>query len=763
MRPPIVAPPAAPRLVPLEVVLNGANVGNWLLLQTPNGFHAPREALDAWRVNTRDSGQRLVFQQENWYALSAVDGYEAKFDPLRQSVELKFAPTAFLATHLGKETHEPPPVSASAPAGFLNYDLSWSHSNQRGVAPSRELGALTEAGFTSALGVLTSSFLGRHVQGAGLAGSSLWRRLETTFARDLPEQRLSIRLGDSTTRAGLTGRPFYFGGIQIGRNFNLTPGFISQPLPLFTGSSSVPSTVELYINDALRQTMNVPAGPFTIENPMPISGDGQARMVVRDALGRETLITQPFFSHGELLEEDLSDWSFELGAVRNNLGLSNADYGERFVSGLYRRGLTKRVTVETRGEWSRNVQGLGLGFSLALPWQALGQASLAWSEHESWGRGLQGTLGSEYSSHRHAFSVQVQAATQHYRTVGLNDSMPPSRWQLSASYSHAHPRWGTFGLGLASLHTRERGRLSTASLSHSIRVGLRGSLNSVLTRVQGANSGSLFAISLMWPLDQQINTSAHVSHRNGQTDAYASASRGLQDDTGTGWRVLGGARNGSAMAEAGLYMQGQHHLFTADASASSAQQTLRLGSQGGMVFMDGQLFVSRPVQDSFALVHVSGLADVGVNFQGRERARTNSDGVALVTGLHAYSVNQVRLNPSDLPLSAEIESLEQAVVPRLRSATRLAFEVRSGRAALVVVRFSDGQSVPAGADIELLSDNRRFPVGRGGQTFITGLQSTEQLRLQWKGASCTMQLALAPEVPDDIARPAPLVCEGVSP
>lgn len=753
----------APRLMPLEVMLNGANVGSWLLLQTAEGFHAPREALNAWRLTPPTEGERLKFQQENWYALSAIEGYDAKFDPARQSLELRFAPTAFLTTRLTDEEQTLPPVGKAEPAAFFNYDLSWSHSRARGVRPSKELGALTEAGFTGSLGVLTSNFLGRHVQGAQTGTSAQWRRLETTFTRDFPEHKLSMRLGDTTSRTGLIGRPFYFGGIQIARNFDLAPGFISQPVPLLAGSSSLPSTVELYINDALRQTLNVPAGPFTIENPTPISGDGRARMVVRDALGRETLITQSFFSHGELLEAGLSDWSLELGAVRNGLGLRNADYGERFVAGLWRQGLNKRLTMEVRGEWGLQTRGLGVGFTQALPWQALGQASLALSEQEALGHGLQWSIGTEFGNAQQAFSLNAQGATARYRSVGLNDALPPPQWQLSGSFSHTHERYGTFGLGLAALQSRQQGRLDTYSLSHTVRMGAQGSLSTVLTRVQGASSGTLFAISLMWPLDRQINISTHLMHRSGQTDAYATASQGLRGDTGLGWRALGGSRSGSALAEGGLYLQGPSHLFTADGSSSSAQQALRLGTQGGLVLMGGRAFATRPVQDSFALVNVPGLADVGVSFQGRERARTDGHGVALVTGLQPYSANQVRLNPSDVPLSAEIDSLEQVVVPRRRSAITIGFAVRSGQAALITVRLQNGEPAPAGAEIEVSGDERLFPVGRGGQAFLTGLQHEHQLHLHWKGASCQMPLLVTRTAPDDIARPAPLVCKGVSP
>jgi outer membrane usher protein len=756
--------PPSPRLVPLEVVLNGANVGNWLLLHAPGGFYAAREALDAWRIRPRAEGERLNFQNENWYALSSIDGYVVQLNPARQAIELSFSPSAFVATQLTEAEQDAPALSTTAPALFVNYDLNWNHTRTSGIAPSKELGALTELGFTSQLGVLTSSFLGRHVENTNIGQSGAqWRRLETTFTRDFPDRKLSVRLGDTTTRTGLLGRQIYFGGIQLARNFDLAPGFISQPLPVISGSSSVPSTVELYINDALRQTLNVPAGPFTIQNPMPVSGDGRARMVVRDVLGRETVITQSFFTHAQLLEAGLSDWSVELGAVRNNLGVASADYGERFAAGLWRYGLSKRLTMEAHGEWGENTRGLGVGISQALPWQALGQASLAWSEQDGMGRGLQWTIGGEYGNAAQAYTLQAQGATPGYRTVGLNNTMDPPRWQMAGSFSHTHERFGTFGLGLARLNSRQQGTLSTYSLSHSLRVGLQGSLNFVFTQLSGATSGKLFAVSMLWPLENQINTALQVMQRNGQTDAYASASQGLRADTGLGWRVLGGTRNGRALSEGGIYLQGTRQLLTADASMSAGQQSLRLGTQGGFVLMGGRLFASRPVHESFALVDV-GVPDIGLTFQGREQTRTDAQGQALLVGLQPYNTNSVRLNPSDLPLSAEIDSLEQVTVPRLRSAVRLNFPVRMGQAALLTVLLRDGQPAPAGAEIERLGDAaKRFPVGRGGQAFVTGLQSEQQLRLHWNNASCLMSLTLPPGSPDDVARPKPLVCEGVSP
>ena len=80
---------------------------------------------------------------------------------------------------------------------------------------------------------------------------------------------------------------------------------------------------------------------------------------LRDVLGRETVIVQPFFTHASLLEEGLSDWSLEAGATRRNLGLDNANYGEGFASGIWRRGISNEFTLEGRGEVARRRSSAG--------------------------------------------------------------------------------------------------------------------------------------------------------------------------------------------------------------------------------------------------------------------------------------------------------------------------------------------------------------------------------------------------------------------
>lgn len=749
------------RLVPLEVTINSTQGGNWILLERNGELYAPAEAFDEWRVNRKPETPAILYRGQNWYALNSVPGFKAQFDFSSQSVALLFSPAAFASTRLSSEVINRPALSPIEPALFVNFDANLTSTSLRGGPHLHEFGMLTELGFSNRWGVFSSSYLAQNPSNPTPTTPRSWRRLETSYNIDFPSKNLSLRLGDSSTRSGLWGSSVYFGGIQLSRNFGLTPGFISQPIPSLSGTASAPSTIELYINDALRQVSNVPTGPFAIDNFPLITGGGNARIVVRDVLGRETVVVQPFFTHADLLEQGLSDWSIEAGAVRRNLGGINAEYGKSFASGMLRYGINRNFTLESRAEVSSSLQNAGIGASYTLPWETLGQTAVVLSRDKSLGSGHHWILNVQRDNLQHAFAMRISAASRNYRHIGLDVNTLPNRSEFSAYYSYQADSRSSLGIALARISTYDRGTLSSYNANYSIRLDKNSTLTFTATRVTGSSSGTSVGLSLTVPLDGQLVWASSITRKPDQTEGYTSISKGLRTETGLGWRALSGVREGAGYAEGGLYYQGSKALLTADVSAATAQKTLRLGAQTALVFMDGRLFSSRRIQDSFALVEVPGYSNVGVGFQGSTLTRTNNEGVALLPRLLAYQNNSIRLNPSELPINAELDTIEQIAVPAARSGVKVVFPVRSGRGALVRIVLDDGEPAPAGAQIELIGDKQEFFVARRGEAFITGLQAKNNLRLRWNGASCSFAVELPPGQTDEIARIGPVSCPGI--
>lgn len=758
----VVLPAGAVRLVPLEVSVNGAGQGNWMLMEHAGELYAPSDAFEEWRIAPPAGTQTVAYQNRTWIRLAAIPGFAAQWNPANQSVELRFNPAEFAQTHLKLAMSETLTLSPALTAAFVNYDISQSASSGPGAPRSSELGALVELGVTSGLGVVTGSFVGRDLAGSG--SGATWRRLETTFTRDFPDSNVTLRLGDAATRGGLAGRINYFGGVQLARNFALSPGLLTQGVPVIAGQSAAPSTVELYVNEALRQTAQVPAGPFTFENFPLLTGSGQARMVVRDLLGRETVIEQSFFSHSDLLREGLSDWSVEAGALRNNLGLENADYGPRFASGLLRYGLNRRLTLEGRAVASARTQGATAGVTLQLPGEMLGQFAAAASAGDAETgrlRGRQWLAGIERWGVHHGFSLRGEFASRDFRQLGVASEFA-YRSQISASYSYAGGKRGSLALAFARSERFDEAALNTVTANYTLPLNARSSLTFNASRVSGALSANSVSVYLTLPLGDHGSYQGNVSSRDGRGEAYLSASQPLTQDNGWGWRALARTSSDTPGGEAGVYYQGGKGLVTADVSRTDDFNYLRLSAQGGLVFAGGGVFAARKVQESFALVEVPGYADVGVGFQGSIQARTNADGQALLTRLMPFRRNGIQLDPNELPISAELDSIEQTVVPAWRGGVRATFPVRVGRGALVRIVLDDGEPAPAGAEVKIDGDDKAFFVARRGEAFVTGLKPSNALVLEWNGQRCRMRIELPPGSVDELARVGPVACGGVA-
>ncbi len=753
------------KLMPLEVTVNGAAAGTWLLVERGGVLYAPQEALDEWRVKPEPAAQALALQGSRYWALPSVPGYQGRLEPTTQSLALTFSPEAFAATRLGAERQPRLVLDPVLPSVFVNYDLSYGRSMLKNAPSLDNLGVLGEVGISRELGVFTTSFAGRNLTSDRALGSGAsLTRLESTFVKHWPDLQQTLRLGDGATRVSLMGRPTYFGGVQWGSNYGLSPGFVTQPQPTLRGLSSAPSTVELYVNDVLRQVSSVPSGPFALENLPALTGSGEARLVVRDLLGRETVVVQSFFANPQLLAAGLNDWSVSAGRLREGLGSTDSRYGAAFGSGHWRHASSNALTWEATGEASRDQRLASLGLVAGLPWQTLGRVGVGGSDADA-GRGRQWLLGLDKQVASAGMAIQAQGASSGFRWLG--QSAPAPRLQVAGNLSYLSTSRGAFGLGFAQVQTHAWAglagtRVSTTTANYSVRLGERATLNLTLSKVLTGAQGTAAGLTLVLPLDRRVISTASVQQRGSQHDVLLSASRYQDDEQPVGWRVLGGRQRELERAEGGLYYSGRRGQLSADLSSSPDQTALRLGANGALVWAENQFFASQRLDESFALVQVAGYGDIGVGLGSTPLTRTNAQGYALLPRLAPHQRNAIRLDPSDVPVGAELDSIEQLSVPPGRSAVKVVFPVRSGRAALLRLLLDDGQPVPPGATLSLAGDKDVFYVARRGEAFVTGLQAYNQLVLTWQGQRCALRVSLPASTVDDVIRLAPQTCTGVT-
>lgn len=742
-------------VLPVEVTVNGGAGGIWPIVSRDGLLYAPADAFAKWRLQIRPDTRAVDYRGFRYLPIAAVTGIEMKLDPSKGTLELSVPAGAFTATRLSRELTSVLPRTPVVPAVFVNYDLNYSRTD--GPVPTHGLGLLGEVGTSGGWGVLTQTFVASNVVNQANQGLT---RLETTFRHDFPDRGYTLSAGDGTLRTGLLGRNAYFGGLQFGTNFALAPYINRQPVPLIAGQTSTPSTVQLYVNDVLRQTNNVPAGPFAIDNIPALTGNGEVTVRVRDILGRETVITQPFVATADLLAPGLNDWSIEAGKLRENLGTTSWDYGTPFAAGMIRRGLTNTTTAEGRLELARGRSGLGLAGVHAVGADVLVRVGAMASRSDTLGAGRRWLLGLERLAYSGNMSFSVEGNSRNFRSLGEQDGDIPVRLQLAAQGSWALLS-GRIGLALAYQRLFDAHSVTTASLNYSIPLPRNSQLSLYYTRAFSATDAYTVGAIVTVPLERNTNTATSVQRQGGRTEFYSSATHSPDGPYGVGWRALV-AQQGGGRAEGGLNYLTPYGLFTAEGEVHSHETDLRLGTVGAAVWTQDELFVLPRFDTSAALVAVPGQPNVGVGIGAQKSAqRTDANGVALLSGLSAYQSNQVRLNPNDLPLSAEVDSLEQEVVPPYRSVAKLEFAVRGGKAALLTIVLDDGQPAPAGAMLRIDGDNEEFVVARRGEAYVTGLKDSNRLRLHWHGHECRLDVRLPPGTPD-ISRLGPLRCTGVA-
>ena len=132
-----------------------------------------------------------------------------------------------------------------------------------------------------------------------------------------------------------------------------------------------------------------------------------------------------------------------------------------------------------------------------------------------------------------------------------------------------------------------------------------------------------------------------------------------------GYQAYGTKGSNSAHEFAQLQYKSPSALLTAGADRSNRQTSLALEAQGSLSVVDGGLFASNTIYDSFAVVDTDGLAHIRVLNENRLVGRTNAAGRLLVPDLRSFDVNRLAIEPTDIPQDTSIDATTREVrLPR---------------------------------------------------------------------------------------------------
>jgi outer membrane usher protein len=721
------------REVLLDIQLNGHSINQTglVLVNQDNKIWINQQDLKSWRLtNQPENAQMIKHLGDTYIALEAISSITFQINEAQQSLQISAEPDQFTSTSIDVYQKPQATPQMTVAGGFLNYDFSVQHLHRR-----KTVSGLFEFGAFAHGGVLTNQLLSRD-----LTDPNSLVRLESTLTFDKPEQMASLRLGDTISRGGSWGRPVRLAGIQWGTNFATQPSFITFPMPSISGSTALPSTADVFVNNLQTYHQEVQSGPFSIRELPVITGQGEIRMVVRDLLGREQVISQSFYAAPNLLRRGLKDFSYELGFERNNFSINSYDYGRLLSAATLRQGITDQFTAETRGELGSKRQVLGLTGTFLLNQIGVSEIGVA-ASHSSKGLGGLAVLGIERLTQSLSFGARTIISSHQFSQSGFVIEDGPPLQQTTAHIGWRNSKLGSFGLGYIRQNNRNRPDAELINANYNKNLGYGWFLNlSVGKNLNGSQDHSL-GISLTYALGRRTSVNSNANWRsNGTNSAFVQLQQNLPLGDGFGYRVLAGVQ-GNERLEAALSMQNQYGTYRLEAGRTRSTNAYRATARGGLAFMGQQFFAARHLGDSFAVVRLPGYPGVQVYSENQPVARTDKSGMALIPRLRPFQQNRISIEQMDLPLNTQIKKLEKIAVPYFRSGYAIDFPLQEANDATLNIIDTNGKSLPAGTLVSIAGKNETFIVAFNGQVYLSNLDQENQIVATFPDAStCAFEM-----------------------
>ncbi|MEI9429834.1 fimbria/pilus outer membrane usher protein [Mesorhizobium sp. Cs1299R1N3] len=743
----------------LEVFVNGASTNQIAAFTSPDGrrFETSQNELRALGLAV---GQDKP--DDATVMLDTVQGLTYRYDEREQRIYLSINDSLRgTISYDARPDGEAPPRIDTGTGGVLDYNLfaaSRQDVDKKNFTFSGVSATLDARAF-SPIGTLGQSAILRLDQ----EGHADALRLDTTFSYSDPARLVTYRAGDAISGGFAWTRPIRIGGLQLRRNFGLRTDLITQPLASVGGSAAVPSTVDVYVNDAKAYSHDIGAGPYQITDIPVTTGGGEARVVLRDAAGHETRTTVPFYTSPNLLRPGLSDFSLEAGLPRFGYGTTSDAYAlnQPVVSASLRKGISDWLTLEGHAEASSQVVNGGAG--VVTRTGSLGVVSFALSgSHGDTGNGAQAYASYEMRLGRVSINASTQMTFGHYddlasatgrfrEQAGVDHEFfslldfDPEVTDGSARVDRPHemvnsisfgvPLSGTSSIGGSYIDltsaTGDSSRIITASYSRTLPFGYFNA--TAFAELCGHRHVGLFG-ALSVPIGVDVIASSAVSAGQDGVEAFAELSKPLGEEPGSiGWRASFSQKSSEGAAAASY----RSSYGQADATVihSSSGSTATAQVDGAIATMGSGVFLTDRIDDSFAVVE-TGVPNVGVIYENRPVGVTDAHGRLLLSGLRSYQRNKIAIGTTDLPVDAEVATTQAVVSPADRSGVRVDFRVRTNvNAAVLVVSKPNGQPLAVGSQIKV-NGNLDALVGYDGRAYVTGLTSRNTLTAATAQGSC---------------------------
>jgi outer membrane usher protein len=692
----------------LSLIVNHVERGDIIVLLKPGDVLVRVEDLEQAGLRGVGGPQETVGGATYVSVASLAPGLTFDLDERALVLRLTAQPALLPSTVLDLQVVRPPGlVYREDTSAFLNYAIQ--------AVDFKRYALFTEAGLRIKSALLFSS-ASRNEDGTFVRGLS-------NITVDDRDRLVRWTLGDFVPRSAdpLSGS-LLMGGLNVSREFSIDPYFVTYPMLNLSGVVATPATADVYVNGLLLRRTALPPGSFELRNLQVPAGSGTARVVIRDAFGREQVIPSSFYFTPRLLAKGLQEYSYSLGARRDNFGTESWDYSRLGFLGQHRVGLTDAFTVGGRLEAAGDLVSGGPTLTAGLP---VGEIDLAaGASRQGAFSGAAGSLVYRYSARQVSFGAAVRALTDRYATFQLAPEDDRARLETSVfAGAQLGPRTA-LTVQYTRAQLRDEGARDRASAFLNIRLTDRLSLllsGSRSSQDRGPATNEGFVLLSVF-LGERTTGAISYQRSGSRNTGLVEVQRSLPVGTGFGYRVQASTTETTPQGNLTLQYQGPWGRYEATYQNTAGTGSTTLSAAGGIAAIGGVVFATRPVADSFALIRVPGVEGVRGYLNNQEVGTTNVRGDLPVPDLLAYYGNRLGIADTDIPLEYSVAEKERTVATPFRGGAIISFPVQLIRAITghVTMTIAGQRLVPAFGQLTVTADGRPFdsPIGREGEFYL---------------------------------------------
>lgn len=154
-----------------------------------------------------------------------------------------------------------------------------------------------------------------------------------------------------------------------------------------------------------------------------------------------------------------------------------------------------------------------------------------------------------------------------------------------------------------------------------------------------------------------------------------------------------------------------------------------ISASGAIVAHPYGITLSNTMSDTFAIIHAEGAS--GAIIENNWGSELDMFGNGIVPYLSPYQLNQVSIDPSNLPLDVDLSSTSKQVIPRANSAVLVEFTTQSGKIVFFDLTLPNQDTPPMAAEAY---DQNNSPIGivvQGGRLYTRDIPNEGTIKVIW--------------------------------